>query len=333
MNRGDDRTGLPDGQVARELADAMEAHVRGVHAGPGMAGAVRDRHRTRRIWFRTAGAALVTVAIAGSVPVYLAVNAGPPSSVAGPASRTGSDSLAVAVREVTVPEVVGLSADKAVAVLEQAGLAAAVEGDGGAAGQVARQDPAAGEKVGEGRTVTLVVVEIPAERPTPTPDPSEGEDAPMPQDLGDLGDGRKFGGVEFAHLPEGLKWGEWSVKDGFGTTSYSTSWAEPGLDPGMYSVQAVVYHGDAAARTTARMRGYRDQGAEPVTIDGKRVYIVRTGEAVGRIEESGTPTAIWTERKGLVVEIMMSPDYFDRLGEREAQAEMRRIVEGVTPEK
>ncbi|MBG0827705.1 PASTA domain-containing protein [Planomonospora sp. ID67723] len=316
-----------------ELADAMEAHVADVRATPSMGAAIRRRHRAHRTRFRTAGAALVTAAVAGAVPVYLAVNAGP-AAAPGPAAGPTADARATQLQEVAVPKVVGMPVKEAVAVMERAGLGATVEGDGGAGGRVAAQDPAAGQRVpaGHGVVLTSAAIPDPSLNPAPTDGPSTGDAAPkIPDDLGDLGDGRKFGGVEFGYLPEGLKWGEGSVKDGFGATSYSTWWVEAGLDPGMYSVQAVVYRGGAATQVAKRMKGYREQGARPVGIDGKQVYIVRAGEAADRIEESGTPTAVWTERRGLAVEVMLSPDYATKLTEDGAEREMRKIIEGLAP--
>ncbi|GII04717.1 PASTA domain-containing protein [Planobispora takensis] len=325
-------------RLEEELAEAMEAHVAGVRATPAMGGAIRRRNRAHRLRFRTAGVALATAAVAGAVPVYLSLNAGPAATAPGPAAQPGRGTEVAVVRDVTVPDVVGLHAQKALVVLEAAGLEAQVEGAGGEGDLVVQQTPAAGEKVARGHVVLLTSAPPgPTENPDPTadPDPTEdpgpGDEPSIPNDLGDLGDGRRFGGVEFTYLPEGLQWGEGSVKDGFGKTSYSTWWQEAGLEPGMYSVQAVVYRGQAATELGRRMKGYRDQGARPVEIGGERVYIVRAGESVGRIEEGGTPTAVWTEGAGLAIEVMMSPDYYARLGQEKAEAELKEIVEGVVP--
>ncbi|GIH91336.1 PASTA domain-containing protein [Planobispora siamensis] len=321
-------------RLEEELAEAMEAHVAGVRATPAMGGAIRRRHRSHRLRFRTAGVALATAAVAGAVPVYLSLNAGPPATVSGPAAQSGQGTAVAVVPDVAVPEVVGMQTQEALAVLEAAGFKAQIEGDGGDGGLVVQQTPAAGEKVAPGHVVVLTSAPpSPTADPKPTEDAGRGgEDRPsIPDDLGDLGDGRRFGGVEFTYLPAGLQWGEGSVKDGFGKTSYSTWWQEDGLEPGMYSVQAVVYRGQAATELGRRMKGYRDQGARPVEIGGERVYIVRAGEDVGQIEEEGTPTAVWTESPGLAVEVMMSPDYYARLGQEKAGAELKRIVEGVVP--
>ncbi|GAA2865282.1 hypothetical protein GCM10010517_24600 [Streptosporangium fragile] len=325
--------------LEQELSEAMRGHVAGVRASSLMGTAIRRRHRARRLRFRVAGAALATAAVAGAVPAYLALNAGPPPAAGGPAAPAGGEARAGVVEQVKVPDVGKKSVAEARAALAGVGLTVTV-GNGAPGGSsplpepddddlVVEQIPAAGQAVPKGSAVELFAVARPAATSSPEAGP---EKVSMPQDLGDLGDGREFGGVEFTYLPGGLVWGEWSVKNGFGVASYSTSWKKPDLPAGHYSVQAVVYRGDAAVAVTERMKGYRGQGAEPIKVGGRTAYLVNAGEAVGTIEESGTPTLVWAVGKGLAVEVMMSPDYAGELG-GEAPAELRKIAEGVVPAK
>ncbi|MET8335393.1 sigma-70 family RNA polymerase sigma factor [Streptosporangium canum] len=261
---------------------------------------------------------------------------------APPAAQPTGDAQATIAREVVVPVVTGANIEAATRKLAAAGLRAEVAGvEIGPDRTITEQSPAGGEQAPEGSVVTLTAVKTPDPTlnpqpgggdSTPAPDPGGGE-VSMPQDLGDLGDGREFGGLRIGYLPEGLVWGRWSVKDGFGATSYSTSWREKDLKPGLYSVQAIVYEGDAAAETGRRLKGYRQEGARTVELGDTKGYLVRMGEAgrVGDDDELGTPTIIWRERPGLAVEIMMSPDYSGKLGEKKTEAELRKIAESVVP--
>lgn len=70
--------------LERELSEAMREHVADVRASSLTGAEIRRRHRGRRARLRTAGAALVTVAVAGTVPSYLAPADGPRVTVAGP---------------------------------------------------------------------------------------------------------------------------------------------------------------------------------------------------------------------------------------------------------
>ncbi|GAA2215077.1 hypothetical protein GCM10009850_105440 [Nonomuraea monospora] len=54
--------------IEDDLAGAMAAHVSSVQAAPDLGRSVRRRHRARTIRLRTAGAALVTAAVAAAVP-------------------------------------------------------------------------------------------------------------------------------------------------------------------------------------------------------------------------------------------------------------------------
>ena len=80
-----------------------------------------------------------------------------------------------------------------------------------------------------------------------------GLESSVPQDLGDLGDGRKFGGIHVGYLPDGLEWGRWSGKNGFGKTSYTTSFVEPGQPEGYYAVQVVVFADEASKQVAQRL--------------------------------------------------------------------------------
>ncbi|WP_248966064.1 hypothetical protein [Sphaerisporangium perillae] len=152
----------------------------------------------------------------------------------------------------------------------------------------------------------------------------------MPQDLGDLGDGRAFGGIRIGYLPDGLKWGEWSGKNGFGTTSYTTTWAEPGAEPGMYAVQMVVFRGAAAKRMRPLLQTYRaDDKAVRVTVHGAQGAIANLGEASEVTDAGGTPTLLWFLGRDMAVEIMMSPDYAGKLGPEDTTRELKKIANGV----
>ncbi|MFF5212920.1 PASTA domain-containing protein [Streptosporangium sp. NPDC000396] len=322
-------------RLEEELAEAMQAHVVNVHATPMMGKTIRRRHRTHKIWFRTAGAALVTAAVAGAVPTYLALNAGPaPVTPAAQGAQPTGDAVATVVQEVVVPDVTGLKVGEATEKLQSAGLRVALEGPTIEPDWVTReQSPAGGAKALEGSTVTLTAAEAPDPARSATPDGDGNADAEVsqPQDLGDLGDGREFGGIRIGYLPEGLVWGKWSVKDTFGKSSYSTSWRKPDLAPGLYSVQAIVYKGGAAAEMVKRLTGYRKEGVKPVEFGDTKGYLVRMGEA-GRLDDNdelGTPTIVWMERPGLAVELMMSPAYLEELGKDKTEDELKKVAASV----
>ncbi|WP_329089898.1 PASTA domain-containing protein [Streptosporangium sp. NBC_01469] len=323
-------------RLEQELSEAMGEHVASVRAPATMGTAIRRRHRARRIRVRTAGAALVTAAVAAAVPSYVALNAGSQPATGGPAAsaaQQGSDARAGVVPRVKVPSVLKLTVAEARAILEEARFAVTVEGgtDGaeGTEGEslVVTQTPPPGESAAQGSTVRLVTAGEFSPSPTSSPD-SGLRKAPMPQDLGDLGDGRAFGGVRFGYLPEELVWGKWSVKNAFGTTSYSTSWRRSDVEDGAYAIQAMVFRGDAAAQMSKRMKNYGRQGAELLKVGGRNAYLAPM-EAF-RIEEGRTLTLVWAVRKGLVVQVMMSPGYEKELGDR-AKPEIRKVAEGVAP--
>ncbi|ETK33084.1 PASTA domain-containing protein [Microbispora sp. ATCC PTA-5024] len=322
--------------VEEALRDAMGAQVAGVHASPSIGQAVRRRRRRHQVRFRTAGAAAVTVAVAGAVPAYLTLqdatgHRGSPAPV-GAAAPSGGPSAAVsgddvAVPRIVVPNVVGVAAERARATLEDAGLTVAFRKTvtpGATPGTIVSQDPPAAAQATPGSQVAAVIATTDRPSATPTPDPSGSPDG-MPQDLGDLSDGRAFGGVHVGYLPKGLVWGEWSGKDGFGTHSYATSWVERGMEKtGLYSVEMVVYRGAAAGDLAGRVKAARGTGT-PVDLGGTTAYLVSEAEG------NTTRAVIWTLRPGLGVEVMISPDYRAKLGEDAADAELREIAAHVTP--
>ncbi|MGI5161289.1 PASTA domain-containing protein [Microbispora sp. CA-102843] len=326
--------------VEEALKDAMAAQVAGVHASPSLGQAVRRRSRRHVVRFRTAGAAVLTAAVAVSVPVALTARpdtAPVAGSLAGTgatgpgapaASAVGSDDT-VATPEGVVPDVVGKSAAEVDALLKEAGYEVRITKvvtDEAPAGTVFAQMPQPGTAAPAGAAVTITIATTAAPSPTAT---TGTEDPQMPQDLGDLGDGRMLGGVHVGYLPEGLEWGKWSGKDGFGKRSYTTSWVEPGLEPGMYSVQMIVYRKDAASVLAKRMQGYAAQGAKPVEAGGSKAYLVSLSEGGDRILDGGTRTIVWTLAPGVGVEVMISPDYAAKLGEAAADRELKKIVAGV----
>ncbi|WP_169988801.1 PASTA domain-containing protein [Microbispora sp. H10836] len=325
--------------VEEALRDAMAAQVAGVQAPPSLGQAVRRRNRRHVVRFRTTGAALLTAAVAVTVPVVLtggpgtapAVGGGQGTGAAGQgapvasASATGSGDT-VAVPANLVPDMVGKSVEEGGAVLKEAGYTVRVTkvvSDRDPAGTVVGQTPAPGTSAPPGAAVTLIVAATAA----PTPDTTAGTESPgMPQDLGDLGDGRTLGRVHVGYLPEGLEWGKWSGKDGFGTRSYTTSWVEPGLEPGMYSVQMVVYRKDAAKQFAKRLQGFAAQGAKPVEAGGRKAYLVSLSEGGDQVNDGGTRTIAWTLAPGVGVEVMMSPDYVAELGGAAADSELKKIA-------
>ncbi|GII85471.1 hypothetical protein Ssi03_34610 [Sphaerisporangium siamense] len=166
-----------------------------------------------------------------------------------------------------------------------------------------------------------------------TPPPAEESPAPdevkLPQDLGDLGDGRAFGGIRVGYLPDGLIWGKWSGKNGFGTTSYTTTYVSPEQAPGEYSVQIVVFEKGAAKRMKTLLAEYRrDERSEKVSVRGADGVIASLGEG-SEVTDAGTPTILWTLGSGTAVEVMMSPPMAERLGPERTRHELRAIAGGV----
>ncbi|MBB5075156.1 PASTA domain-containing protein [Nonomuraea endophytica] len=293
--------------VEEELREAMARHVADVHAPPTLGSSVRRARRRHAIRFRTAGAALVTAAVAVTVPAVITSNE--------PKPVTGNETASAVVKtKVTVPDVNGLKLDQAVKTLKAAGLQ--VDDIAEIPQFVTAQKPAAGEEVEPGTKVTLTSAL---------------------QDLGDLGDGREFGGIRVGYLPEGLSWGNWSGKDGFGKNSYTTSFDEPNKD-GFYSIQIVVYEGDAASFVGKRLADFPGQGAETVEVKEKKAYLANVSEGgeVAKVgaytePEGGTHTIGWKLRDGLAVEVMMSQFRVKSIGKDKIKDELVKIAEGIHP--
>lgn len=286
------------------LAEAMSAHVADVHASPFLGGAVRRRRRAHLLRFRTAGAALVTATVALGVPVYLNLISG--TNAAAPAQ-------AVHETKVVVPNVAGLTPWEADNALKAVGLVAQPDGNA----TVATQNPRAGTQVDPGTVIQLTVNPM------------------LPQELGDLGDGRKFGGIEIGYLPEGLKWREWSGKDRFGKDSYTTSF-DDGVDSGAYSIQVIVRRGEAVKTIQIRRDAVAGKDWAKVKVHGQEGYLANFGEdgephKVGVYSEpgGGTHTIGWNENDNLAIEVMMGPYRADKLSKDEISAELKRIADEI----
>ncbi|MEV4059100.1 PASTA domain-containing protein [Nonomuraea dietziae] len=296
-------------KVEEGLAEAMAARVADVHAPSTMGGSVRRRHRRHVIRFRVAGAALVTAALAAGAPVVLSMSSG--SSDAAQAPTT-----AKIVTEVTVPDLTDMTLAEAQAALRAVGLVGEkLTGHE----HVFDQEPKPGTEVSTSSTVKLYLV---AERP---------------QTLGDLGDGRTFGGITLGYLPEGLVWSKWSNKwsgkKARGGTSYTTSYDTPDGRPGRYGIQVMVHEGKAGRQVEARLK--RD-GVELVDLGGRQAYVANVGEGgeVGKPgtqqgREPSTPTIGFKVRDDLAVEVMMSPDRAEKLGAEAVSTELKKIAEGI----
>ncbi|MGW2221640.1 PASTA domain-containing protein [Nonomuraea sp. NPDC001684] len=286
--------------IEDDLADAMAAHVAEVQAGPGLGSAVRRGHRARVTRLRVAGAAIVTAAVAVTVPMML--NPGEPADN-GPNQVVMRD-------DVTVPDVTGRRATEAAKALHDAGLKVALAGMRSDNGLVGTQEPAAGQVVARGSTVTLHVQLPPA---------------PTPQALGDLGDGRKFGGIQLTYLPDGLEWGKWSKDDVIGPgKSYTTSYRKPGIQQDGYAVQVIVAH-DASANVLYDFRP--EPRTETVDLDGRPARLSRDGDS-GAAGGPVTPSVTWKLRKDLAVKVLIGPEYAKEI---DAMSELRKIAKGIRP--
>ncbi|MER6945365.1 PASTA domain-containing protein [Nonomuraea sp. NPDC000554] len=289
--------------IEDDLANAMAAHVNGVQAPPNLGRTVRRRHRAHVIRFRAAGAALITAAVAVVVPV--ALNSSEPANTSNAAS--GKD-RAVIRNDVTVPDVTGRRATEAVQALRDAGLKAVLSGMKVHNGQVRAQEPAAGTVVAWGSPITLTVQLPPA---------------PTPQALGDLGDGREFGGIRLTYLPEGLEWGKWSNDDVIGAgKSYTTGYDKPGIPDGEYSVQVIVAHGASA---DALYNFMPELQVEIVDIGGRPARLSKHGDSAVDGGPS-TPTIIWKLRDDLAVEVFINPEYAKEI---DGLSELKKIAEGI----
>jgi hypothetical protein len=286
--------------IEEELKEAMSAHVANVRASAMTGQTIRRRHRSHVMRFRTAGVAALTVMVAGAFPAYTALTSG--------TAAPGLGGPATGPTEPVVPP------DSPVPFPPE-----------DTAGPVApSESPADG-----------VDVATPEPLPTETsrPSPSDATADPqvsMPQDLGDLGDGREFGGIRVNHLPDHLEWGKWSGKNGFGTTSYTTTWNEPGAEPGTYAVQIVVFEGEAAQRMKPRLQSYRaDKAAKRVSVRGADGAMANLGEASEVTKTDGTPTILWFLKRDLAVEVMLSPVLAEKLGTQGTAAELKKIANGI----
>ncbi|GAA1690553.1 hypothetical protein GCM10009733_103410 [Nonomuraea maheshkhaliensis] len=288
--------------IEDDLTNAMAAHVSGVQAAPNLGSTVRRRHRAHVIRLRAAGAALITAAVAAAVPVIL--NSGEPANTSKTA--TGQDRAAIR-NNVTVPDVTGRRTTEAVQALRDVGLQAVLSGREVRNGKVITQEPAAGTVVAWGSPIKLTQL----------------SSAPRPQALGDLGDGREFGGIRLTYLPAGLEWGKWSDDDVIGAgKSYTTTYRKPGIPKGEYSVQVIVAHGPSA---DALYNFMPELQVEIVDIGGRPARLSKDGDS-GAAGGPSTPTIIWKLRDDVAVEVFISPGYAKEI---DGLSELKKIAEGV----
>ncbi|MEV2266548.1 PASTA domain-containing protein [Nonomuraea africana] len=283
-------------KVEEGLAEAMAARVADVHAPSTMGESVRRRHRRHVIRFRVAGAALVTAALAAGAPMVLSMSSG--STVVAQAPTTVK-----IVTEVTVPDLTDMTLAEAQAALRAVGLV----GERSTGHEhVFGQEPKPGTEAPSGSTVKLYLREE------------------APQALGDLGDGRTFGGITLGYLPEGLVWSKWSNswsdKKAQGHTSYTTSYDTPDGRPGEYGIQVMVHEGEAGRQIEARLK--RD-GVELVDLGGRQAYVAELEPSVRSIG--------FKLRDDLAVEVLMSPVRAKKLGAEAVSTELKKIAEGIRP--
>lgn len=294
--------------IEDQLKEALSAHVSHVRAPAMMGQAVRRKNRAHVLRFRTAGAAALTVVVAGAFPAYTALTSAPATApgFGGPAAApSGPGDPQPVPAEPSTP-----SASSEPVPEESSTPSASPEGV-----NVASPQP------------------VSSSTPEPTAAPTEPDggqqETSIPQDLGDLGDGREFGGIRVGYLPDKLVWGRWSGKNGFGTTSYTTSYNEPGAGPGLYGVQIVVLKGAAAKDIKPRLRAYRDNElAKRVTVRGAGGAIANLGEGSEVVDTEGTPTIVWFLRRDIAVEVMMSPVLAEKFGSR-TEGELIKIANSV----
>ncbi|WP_061295218.1 PASTA domain-containing protein [Herbidospora cretacea] len=306
--------------VEEELKEAMRVQVGDVYAPPSMGSAVRRRRRRSLVRFRTAGAVLVTAAVAVTVPVVL-TNTEP---VAGPAS--GASAPAIAVPGIVVPDVIGMNAKQAYHLLEQAGLTPMLmtPGEGAdeaglvAGEKVIQTSPAAGTVADPKALVQIKVPWVPA--PTASPEAETGK--PVDSGLGDLGDGLTWMGIHVGYLPEGVKWSGRSYVGGFGPKSATVPYVVGGLEEGMYSVQVIV---------TADQKLMRRDGEQVAP----GTWVSNYGEGGEKLDfgSGSTLTASRELSDDQVVQVLFSPDFSKSLGEAKAKEEIARVIAGIRPEK
>ncbi|WP_433515852.1 hypothetical protein ACQP2T_09850 [Nonomuraea sp. CA-143628] len=179
---------------------------------------------------------------------------------------------------------------------------------------------------------TTVLAPTASATPEPTqPDTPAIDDTPVPPsptpDFGDLGDGRAFGRVKVGYLPDGLRWGNWSLDFG---DKYTTSWNYDGDKHGFYCVQIYVYEGKTVQEVDDRIQDYREEGkGEEVAIGDRSGYLVT--QWVGEDGGKGTPTLTLTMSEERRAEVMISPVYAKKLGSAKAiNRELKKIAEGLT---
>ena len=184
-------------------------------------------------------------------------------------------------------------------------------------------------------TTTQSAMQAPAVSEAPGP-PAIDDTPPMPSKnptLGDLGDGRKFGHVKVGYLPDGLRWGDWSVDFG---DQYATAWNYDGKASSGYCVEIYVYENEAVKEVDDRVQSYRDdeygangEGGKDVTVGGRTGYMVVAN--VGEDGQAGSPTLILNMGERRRAEIMFSYILVKRLGGAKAvERELRKIAEGLT---
>ncbi|WP_431904112.1 PASTA domain-containing protein [Nonomuraea sp. bgisy101] len=300
-------------KVEEALTDAMAASVAEVEAPPTLGGGVRRRHRVHVLRFRTAGAALAVAVLAAGAPVYLAATAGPEA-----AGVTSGTSTVRVVTKVAVPDVTNKTFAEAQAALQAAGLVGEkTTGDEDVFGQ----DPKPGVEVETGSTVKLYLVDKP------------------PNALGDLGDGRAFGGITLGYLPDGLVWGSWSNKwpGPSGGTSYTTTFDAPDTPAGHYGIQVFVHEGEVGERVDAAIR---NENVQTVDIGDRRAYLSSVSEGgdhsrLGTQQgaEPSTPTIGFRLTDDLAVEVAMNPERAEKIGMDAVAAELKKIAEGVRASK
>ena len=91
--------------------------------------------------------------------------------------------ITYATGESTVPNLVGVTRERAESDAEDAGFKVRfteVETDEQPAGLVLSQDPDAGTELARGETIALVVAKAPKPKPTPTPTPTQTETEQTP---------------------------------------------------------------------------------------------------------------------------------------------------------
>nr|WP_062337808.1 PASTA domain-containing protein [Herbidospora sakaeratensis] len=306
--------------VEEALKEAMRAKVGEVYAPPSMGSAVRRRRRRSLVRFRTAGAVLVTAAVAVTVPVVL-TNTTPQ---AGPAA--GASAPAIAVPGIVVPDVVGMNAKQAYLLLEQAGLTPMLmtpgENDKGlvAGEKVIQTNPEAGAVADPKALVQIKTPWVPGPTASPESEPQDGK--PVNPNLGDLGDGLTWMGIHVGYLPEGVKWGGDSYVGGFGPKSATVPYVTAGLEEGMYSIQVIV----GVDKSLLRRDG---EQVAPGT------WVSNYGEGGEKLDfgAGSTLTASRDLPGDQVVQVLFSPDYSASLGEERARTEIAKVIEHIRLEK